>query len=283
MASSINLKTNTTHQYFVLFPLPLHSHYIFTFISCSAGAVSSFIGTTRDTFYGKRVIRLEYEAYTPLALKEMQWIRQAISTRWSGIIRTLIWHRVGVVPVGEASVVIGVSSIHRAEGLAAVAWAIDELKRRVPIWKKEIYEDGSSWKANCEFCPQYLTSHTDRSNEGETGQTTPSRGAGGEGGKNEVREEERQCSQGRHGPDCNFITATTTVTATTTTTTYSGTAEDRTKDGQHLGGGHESLRLTPPLSARQSRPNQNGDDGGSGKIHSQSFAVDTGSPAMSPS
>ncbi len=61
-----------------------------------------------------------------------------------------ISHRLGVVPVGEASVLIAVSSAHRGEGLDAVHWAIDELKRRVPIWKKEVYADGSTWKENAQ-------------------------------------------------------------------------------------------------------------------------------------
>ena len=125
-------------------------------VDARAGAVSSFVGTTRNSFMGKTVVRLEYEAYEALALKEMRALRRRVFAQWSGVYRVLVWHRLGEVPVGEASVVIAVASEHRAEGLAAVAWAIDELKRRVPVWKKEVYADGSAWKGNCEFCPRSL-------------------------------------------------------------------------------------------------------------------------------
>jgi molybdopterin synthase catalytic subunit len=67
-----------------------------------------------------------------------------------------VFHRLGSVPVGETSVSIGVSSVHRREALEAVAYCIDELKARVPIWKKEVYQDGTSWKQNAEFDPTKL-------------------------------------------------------------------------------------------------------------------------------
>jgi len=115
-----------------------------------SGAISSFIGTTRDNFEGKRVLRLEYESYTPMAQKELLKICSKIRNKWD-VKKIAMVHRIGLVPIGEASVAIMISSAHRKESLEATSWAIDELKSTVPIWKKEIYEDSSSsWKHNCE-------------------------------------------------------------------------------------------------------------------------------------
>ena len=118
----------------------------------AAGASSIFVGTTRDTFEGKRVARLEYEAYVPMAEKQLKRLCEKVRGRWK-VERIAIVHRTGVVPLGEASVVIAVSSAHRKEALEAVHFAIDDLKATVPIWKKEVYTDGTnSWKENKE-CP----------------------------------------------------------------------------------------------------------------------------------
>eukprot|EP00013_Stygamoeba_regulata_P016977 CAMPEP_0177671884 /NCGR_PEP_ID=MMETSP0447-20121125/24994_1 /TAXON_ID=0 /ORGANISM="Stygamoeba regulata, Strain BSH-02190019" /LENGTH=206 /DNA_ID=CAMNT_0019179411 /DNA_START=669 /DNA_END=1289 /DNA_ORIENTATION=+ len=131
--------------------LPLiSSRYMDFAVLASCGAVSCFIGTTRDSFHGKKVLRLEYEAYEPMALKEMRNLALLMREKWPQIGRVAIAHRVGIVPVGESSVVIAVSSVHRKDSLEAVQWCIDELKATVPVWKKEIYEDGSAWKANAE-------------------------------------------------------------------------------------------------------------------------------------
>lgn len=114
----------------------------------SAGAVASFVGVTRDTFEGKRVTRLEYEAYEPMAVAELRRLCASLHARWT-LCRVALAHRTGPVPVGEVSVVICVSSAHRAEALDAVRFAIDSLKASVPIWKKELYEGGDAeWKAN---------------------------------------------------------------------------------------------------------------------------------------
>ena len=116
-----------------------------------AGAVASFLGVTRDTFEGRRVRRLEYEGYAPMAEREMLRICEQARTRWE-LRRMRIVHRVGVCPIGEASVVIAASAAHRREALEAVAWAIDTLKASVPIWKKEFYDDeGAAWKENKEW------------------------------------------------------------------------------------------------------------------------------------
>jgi molybdopterin synthase catalytic subunit len=113
----------------------------------SAGAELVFLGVAREDFHGQLVKSLSYEAYPQLALPEMQRIADEVAERWPGA-RVAIVHRTGPVAIGEASVVIAVSTPHRAACYEASRYAIDALKARVPIWKKEIYADGSAWKAN---------------------------------------------------------------------------------------------------------------------------------------
>ena len=115
--------------------------------SPGAGAVVTFVGTTRDVFQGKRVDRLEYECYAPMALKKMRELCVLIRGRWE-VERIHIAHRTGTVAVGESSVIIAVSSAHRVASLEATRWCIDELKATVPIWKKEFFEGGEVWKEN---------------------------------------------------------------------------------------------------------------------------------------
>ena len=115
-----------------------------------AGAVLVFEGVTRNHHDGRVVVRLEYEAYASMAKTQMSVICDTIASRWPGS-RVAMIHRIGVVDVGEASVVIAVSAPHRDEAYAASRFAIDTLKASVPIWKKEVYADGSVWKANAEF------------------------------------------------------------------------------------------------------------------------------------
>ncbi|XP_051709435.1 molybdopterin synthase catalytic subunit isoform X2 [Oryctolagus cuniculus] len=119
-------------------------------ISPPCGAVSLFVGTTRNNFEGKKVISLEYEAYLPMAENEVRKICSDIRQKWP-VTHIAVFHRLGLVPVSEASIIIAVSSAHRAASLEAVSYAIDNLKARVPIWKKEMYEESSStWKRNKE-------------------------------------------------------------------------------------------------------------------------------------
>jgi molybdopterin synthase catalytic subunit len=114
-----------------------------------AGAVLIFEGVTRNHHDGREVRRLEYEAYPSMAESQMERICADILGRWPEV-RVAMAHRIGVVAVGEASVVIAVSAPHRDEAYAASRYAIDTLKAVVPIWKKEFYADGSAWKANAE-------------------------------------------------------------------------------------------------------------------------------------
>jgi len=112
----------------------------------SAGAVDVFIGTVRNQTAQKRVVRLEYEAYAPMALKKMESLAAEARRRWP-VERLALIHRVGVLEIGEAAVVIAVSTPHRAEAFEACRWLIDTLKDVVPIWKKEVFEDGDVWVA----------------------------------------------------------------------------------------------------------------------------------------
>ena len=111
-----------------------------------AGAVDVFIGTVRDNTQRKAVVRLEYEAYAPMALKKMGELAEEARRRWPVEALALV-HRVGLLDIGEAAVVIAVATPHRAEAFAACRWLIDTLKETVPIWKKEVFEDGEVWVA----------------------------------------------------------------------------------------------------------------------------------------
>ena len=113
----------------------------------TAGAVLLFLGETRNRFEDRRVISLEYEAYEEMAISELNRIVAEMTSRWSDV-RCAIIHRLGEVPVGEISVVVAVSAGHRENAYLASRFGIDSLKKRAPIWKKEIFDDGEQWKAN---------------------------------------------------------------------------------------------------------------------------------------
>lgn len=110
----------------------------------AAGATATFLGTTRDHNDGRQVTRLEYEAYPEMALAEMRKIRDTIYDRWPTR-RVAMVHRIGIVPIGEASVMIAVSSAHRAAAFESCRYGIDRLKEVVPIWKKEHFLGGEVW------------------------------------------------------------------------------------------------------------------------------------------
>ncbi|MDA0734881.1 MAG: molybdenum cofactor biosynthesis protein MoaE [Chloroflexi bacterium] len=112
------------------------------------GAVVTFLGTTRDSFEGKRVLKLDYEAYEEMALKKMAEIQQEICAEF-GIADIAIVHRIGPVDIGQISLVVAVASPHRKEAFYACHKVVDRVKEIVPIWKKEVFEDGSRWVA-CE-------------------------------------------------------------------------------------------------------------------------------------
>jgi molybdopterin synthase catalytic subunit len=109
------------------------------------GALCLFLGVVRDSNDGRRVLRLEYEAYEDMALPMMEEIA-ADARRRFGVGDVRIVHRLGRLEIGEVSVAVAAASPHRAEAFAACRYAIDTLKARVPIWKKEFYADGAVWR-----------------------------------------------------------------------------------------------------------------------------------------
>ncbi len=108
-----------------------------------AGAVVLFLGTTRELSDGRRTLALNYEAYDGMAEKKLADLEAEARCRWP-LVECILVHRLGRVPLAEASVAIVVSTPHRADAFAAGEWLIDTLKRDVPIWKQEHWADGTS-------------------------------------------------------------------------------------------------------------------------------------------
>ncbi len=127
----------------------------------SNGSVITFLGTTRDNFEGKTVLTLEYEAFDEMAVKKLEEVRQESMAEIS-LEDMAISHRIGTVDIGEISLVVAVGSPHRKEGFAACQKAVDRIKEVVPIWKKEVYQDGSRWVAceDHEFDPTQASSES---------------------------------------------------------------------------------------------------------------------------
>jgi molybdopterin synthase catalytic subunit len=115
------------------------------------GAYAAFEGWVRDHNEGQRVTRLEYEAYTPLAAREGEQVIAEAIGRFS-LHGALCVHRIGALALGEIAVWVGTSAPHRDEAFRACRYIIDEVKHRLPIWKKEYYESGDSGWVNCERC-----------------------------------------------------------------------------------------------------------------------------------
>jgi len=108
------------------------------------GGLSVFIGTVRNQTKGKSVLHLEFEAYAPMAHSEMKKIAETIAERWQAH-RVIIHHRTGHVDITGIAVIIAVATPHRKAAFEACQYAIDTLKETVPIWKKEIFQDGAVW------------------------------------------------------------------------------------------------------------------------------------------
>lgn len=108
------------------------------------GAIATFSGTVRNHHQGRKVLRLAYEAYRPMALAKLQEIQVEIAQRWPGT-RAAIVHRLGTLEVGAVSVAIAVAAPHRDAAFAACRHAIERIKADVPIWKKEFTEAGAEW------------------------------------------------------------------------------------------------------------------------------------------
>jgi len=110
------------------------------------GGIDVFIGTVRANTKQKKVVRLEFEAYEKMALSEMNRIAEEVSQKFQ-VLKILIHHRTGILQVGDVPVIIVVAAAHRDAAFDACRYAIDTLKQTVPIWKKEIFEDGEVWVA----------------------------------------------------------------------------------------------------------------------------------------
>jgi molybdopterin synthase catalytic subunit len=115
------------------------------------GAYVQFEGWVRDHNEGRQVLRLEYEVYEPLAIKEGQRILAAAMQRFE-LRKAAAIHRSGALELTDLAVIVGVSSAHRAQAFDACRYIIDEVKTRLPIWKKEHYADGAAQWVNCQHC-----------------------------------------------------------------------------------------------------------------------------------
>ena len=112
------------------------------------GAVATFVGAVRAVHAGRRVKAVAYDCFVPLAEKELDRILREARRKWPAEVAAV--HRVGRLSVGEASVIVAAGSMHRAEAFAACRWIIDEIKTRLPVWKKEYYVRGEGrWLPGC--------------------------------------------------------------------------------------------------------------------------------------
>ena len=124
---------------------PIDPNYVIDLVKTpDSGAVNIFVGTVRNSTKNREVKKLEFEAYEDMAIKEIDKIINQVKKKWP--VRSMaIYHRVGVLDIGDIPVVIAVSTPHRKQGFEACQYAIDTLKETVPIWKKEIFADGEQW------------------------------------------------------------------------------------------------------------------------------------------
>ncbi|MGN7408287.1 molybdenum cofactor biosynthesis protein MoaE [Sporosarcina sp. SAFN-010] len=119
----------------------LYSNYV---LHAGAGAVTLFTGHVREWTHGVRTVYLAYEAYVPMAEKKLAEIGAEMEAKWPGV-KVAIAHRIGELHISDIAVVIAVSSPHRKAAYEANEYAIERIKEVVPIWKKEIWEDGEEW------------------------------------------------------------------------------------------------------------------------------------------
>ncbi len=139
------LNTVIENDLFALLHTPINSATIIRDVRADQdGAIVTFDGFVRNESKGRRTLYLDYEAYEPMALAKMKEIGQLVHEKFA-VDRLAIVHRLGRLEIGETSVFIAVSAPHRAAAFEACRFAIDTLKRTVPIWKKEYFEDGAVW------------------------------------------------------------------------------------------------------------------------------------------
>ena len=115
-------------------------------MSPECGGINVFIGSVRNVTKGKKVVRLEFEAYESMAISQMNKIAKDVLKKWP-VQKILIHHRTGILQTGEVPVIIAVAAAHRDAAFDACRYTIDTLKQTVPIWKKEVFEDGEIWVA----------------------------------------------------------------------------------------------------------------------------------------
>jgi len=113
----------------------------------AVGAVTTFVGVVRGTTGGRETRYLEYEAYAEMALRTLSQVGSEVQERWPEVRQVAIVHRVGRLEVGETAIVIALSAAHRRQTFDALHYAIDRIKEIVPIWKREVWADGSEWKS----------------------------------------------------------------------------------------------------------------------------------------
>lgn len=140
------------------------------------GGYASFEGWVRNHNEGQQVLRLSYEAFEPLGIKEGTRIVEEAIRRY-GVTRALCVHRVGDLQLGDVAVWVGVSAAHRDEAFKACRFIIDEVKHRVPIWKQEHYVNGSSGWVNCERCAADAHAH-DHDHDHDHAHADPEHGHG---------------------------------------------------------------------------------------------------------
>ncbi len=125
--------------------LPINVNEVLASVSSTeAGAIDIFVGSVRSKTANKQVVRLEYEAYDAMAMREMEKIAEEAMEKWP-VHKIAIHHRKGILEVSDIAVVVAVSTSHRQESFEACKFIIDSLKQRVPIWKKEVFNDGEEW------------------------------------------------------------------------------------------------------------------------------------------
>jgi molybdopterin synthase catalytic subunit len=130
----------------------------------NAGAVSVFIGTVREMTGDKQTRFLHYEAYVPMAEKQLEKIGKEIQEKWPQA-RTAITHRIGRLDISDVAVTIAVSTPHRKDAFEASRFAIERIKEIVPIWKKEHYTDGEEWVGNQKGTEAYPAGHPERNDQ----------------------------------------------------------------------------------------------------------------------
>lgn len=156
MSVGLTVPRDAVAERFAITGKPLDPAAIADAVSGSGyGAVATFVGTVRGVNLGRPVLRLEYEAYAPLAVRVFERIAREAAERWPEAALAM-HHRVGTLEVGDASVVIAAASAHRADAFAVCRYAIERVKQIAPIWKREYFDGGEIWIEGATADPEDL-------------------------------------------------------------------------------------------------------------------------------